>query len=161
PKVGTIASVKQRIEESQRIARISLVDAAQAWSAAIAAIGAPNSEYLGLVIAPQVGLVPIGQDPESKYWEFAHVASGNVPSRAINGVVQVSAGDGIVLMLVPGGTFRMGTPPTEGAVGGALPSPDEKPMTEVKLAPFFIARYETTRAQWQRMSGSEVLHDQR
>jgi hypothetical protein len=42
---------------------------------ATAAIAA-SPKYGGLKLEPQLGLLPIGLDPESGLWEFAHLATG-------------------------------------------------------------------------------------
>jgi formylglycine-generating enzyme required for sulfatase activity len=55
-------------------------------------------------------------------------------------------GDGLALdmILIPGGTFMMGSPDDE-------PEREEKegPQHEVAISPFFMGRYPVTQAQWQ------------
>ena len=51
------------------------------WRDAIAAI-ATSDRYGGITLREHEGLLPIGVDPESKLWEFVHVASG-APGKAI------------------------------------------------------------------------------
>ena len=58
---------------------------------------------------------------------------------------------GIIFVRVPGGTFWMGSPESE---GGRLSS--EGPMHEVTLSPFLIAACEVTQAQWKRVMGSNA-----
>jgi formylglycine-generating enzyme required for sulfatase activity len=53
---------------------------------------------------------------------------------------------GILFVLLPGGTFRMGSPAD---FAGA--ERDERPQHKVTLSPFLIAKYEITRAQWNRV----------
>ena len=50
----------------------------RAWAQALSAI---HAAYPGLDLKPQMGLVPIGPDPESGLWEFAHLQSGAAPER--------------------------------------------------------------------------------
>ena len=57
-------------------------------------------------------------------------------------------------MLVPGGTFVLGSQATDPAAPNHDPrsGPNESAHT-VTLAPFFLARHELTQGQWQRLSG--------
>jgi serine/threonine protein kinase len=75
-------SVARRLEFAQSIADRSVTgpDAQRLWSEAIAAIGA-SPKYDGLTLTPQMGLIPIGPDPDSGFWEFAHLATGEAPVR--------------------------------------------------------------------------------
>ena len=53
-------------------------------------------------------------------------------------------GVGLDMVLIPGGTFLMGSPEDE------LESRDnERPQHEVTIQPFFLGRYTVTQAQWQ------------
>ena len=70
-------------------------------------------KYDGLEIKPQLGLIPIGKDPASGLWEFAHLqttAPGTdpIPKRDQDGQLVVTESMGLVFVLLPGGTFRMG-----------------------------------------------------
>jgi len=55
---------------------------ARAWAAALPEI---RAAYPGLVLSPQMGLVPIGPDPRSKLWEFAHLETGEPAVRGADG----------------------------------------------------------------------------
>ncbi|MBL8858816.1 MAG: SUMF1/EgtB/PvdO family nonheme iron enzyme [Planctomycetes bacterium] len=164
PGLGTIANVARRLEESRRITRASLIEAADAWRTAIAAISDParTPAYRGLVLEPQFGLVPLGADPASGLHEFAHVASGTPAVRDATGRLVLDDATGIVLVLVPAGTFHMGSQgPVPGQPSGPRTDPsaeaNEMPLTPVTLEAFFIARFETTQAQWARLQGDEPL----
>ena len=52
---------------------------------------------------------------------------------------------GIVLVLLPGGTFEMGS--SNGAS-------DERPVHNVTIVPFLISKYEVTQKVWQQVMGS-------
>ncbi|MDQ3818801.1 MAG: bifunctional serine/threonine-protein kinase/formylglycine-generating enzyme family protein [Acidobacteriota bacterium] len=52
----------------------------------------------------------------------------------------------IEMVLVPGGTFTMGSPPDEG------PN-DERPQHSVTLPSFYMSKYEVTQAQYRAMMG--------
>ena len=64
--------------------------------------------YEGLEIEPQIGLVPLGRDPDSGLWEFAHVESGEIPERSSDGKLILREESALVLVLIPGGSFWMG-----------------------------------------------------
>ena len=123
------------------------------WEEALPGI---HDRYPGLELSLQMGLVPIGTDPNSGLWEFWHVASGAEPLRLEDGRLSMREDSGLVLVLLPGGRFWMGaqaTDPTSrnydpGAVEG------EWPVHEVVLSAFFLSKYEMTQGQWLRLSGS-------
>jgi hypothetical protein len=78
---GELVAVTMRLEEAETVSKRTIDDHMAEWDAAIAAIERSDPEtastlYNHLALKPQVGLVPIGIDRESKLWEFAHLASG-------------------------------------------------------------------------------------
>lgn len=93
----------------------------------------------GLDVEPQVGLVPIGRDPISGLWEFAHLTTGALPERDAGGNLDLTEATGVVLVLIPGGSVRMG--------------PHHGRTIEVSLSPYFLSKYEMTQAQWKRLTG--------
>jgi formylglycine-generating enzyme required for sulfatase activity len=124
----------------------------EAWSKALPAL---RAAYPGLAIQPQMGLAPIGPDPDSGLWEFAHLASGEPARRGPDGRVSPREADGLVLVLIPGGTFWMGAQASDRSQHNFDPEAqqDEGPVHEIELSPFFISKYEMTRAQWLRLTG--------
>jgi formylglycine-generating enzyme required for sulfatase activity len=70
-----------------------------------------------------------------------------------------SAKEGLVLVLLPGGTFSMGArrPDAQHPEGSPNVDPDaqldESPVHEVTLTPFFLSKYEVTQGQWERLRG--------
>jgi formylglycine-generating enzyme required for sulfatase activity len=103
-------------------------------------------------------------NPVTKLWEFydlrsAWDGSSDPASIAIpihdpsDGSIEMTAATGIVFVLLPGGTFMMGAQhespdqPNFDSNAQDVEFPDE-----VTLAPFFLARHELTRAQWQRLT---------
>jgi formylglycine-generating enzyme required for sulfatase activity len=121
----------------------------EAWDRAIEDIAArPTYRGLGR-IRPQLGLVPLRRDPNSGLWEFWHVASGACPriDPESNKLI-LTPEDGIVLVLLPGGSFMMGSPPE-----AERRDPNER-WHKVTLSPFFVGKFEVTQAQWKRAMGT-------
>ncbi len=112
--------------------------------------------YGGLRITPQLGLFPVGRDPDSGLWEFSHQLSLNTSKRDPDtGRLLVTNESGVVFVLLPGGTVLIGS---QGANPGAPnydPRADEKGVVlEVTLPPFFMSKYELSQAQWQFATNS-------
>lgn len=114
--------------------------------------------YGGLEIPPQLGLVPLGRDPISGLWEFLHLRTheGDLPERGDGGELALSEGIGIVLVLIPGGRFWMGSQAEDDAARNhdRRHESDESPLHEVELEPFFLSKFEMTQGQWQRFTGT-------
>jgi hypothetical protein len=102
-----LANVVRRHDLASTLVQASVERHAAGWSETMKAIEA-SPKYGGLRIRPQVGLVPLGADPDSGLFEFAHLGSGPVPSRdaATKRLVLPEDGFAVVLVLVPGGTFH-------------------------------------------------------
>ncbi|MEM7204364.1 MAG: bifunctional serine/threonine-protein kinase/formylglycine-generating enzyme family protein [Planctomycetota bacterium] len=116
------------------------------WREARAAIAAAPV-YGGLVLAPQVGLVPLGRHPRTGLWEFGHPESGALPAGPGDGPVDPDAG--IVFVLLPGGTVKLGA-----VDGDAAADDDEFPNARASVAPFLLAKHELTQGQWLRLTGT-------
>jgi len=139
-------------------------DAARRWSEAVASIADPDASpaYGGLRIEPRVGLLPLGRDGRSGLWEFAVAGTGTPPERGLDGRLAVGEDTAVVLVLVPGGAFEMGSrPPGPGHPAGA-PNvdaesyPSEWPVHPVELEPFFLGKHELTQGQWVRLAGDNA-----
>lgn len=133
--------------------------ARERWSAASKSIGdlAECPMYRGLHLRPQEGLLPLGPDPVSGCWEFAHLLTGVPPERGSDGELSLTEESSLVFVLIPGGTFLMGAQ----FDSPQLPNYRLGQQTEfsvgvhtVELTPFFLSKYETTQAQWTRMRRS-------
>jgi formylglycine-generating enzyme required for sulfatase activity len=123
-----------------------------AWEQALPAI---REAYAGLDIPPQMGLRPIGPDPASGLWEFAHLMTGEPAERDGEGRLILTERTGVVLVLVPGGSFWMGASDEPGSRNyDPAAQADEGPLHQVDLSPFFISKYEMTQGQWKRFVGS-------
>jgi len=160
---GLIKNVKQRLNFAQSVYHESIEKYSSEWDQVIASIS--NSDecpiYNGLVIKPQLGLVPIGADPLSGLWEFAHIQTGEIPERDEEGKLFLTEETAIVLVLIPGGSFNMGatkdiddTDSTED-ISNFDPFADsnEMPEHQVTLSPYFLSKYEMTQGQWMRFTG--------
>lgn len=130
------------------------------WQTTIKAIAdlSAHPEYNGLLIEPQLGLIPLGPDPLSGLFEFAHLQTGKVPTRDSTGKLDFNEHSGLVFVLVPGGAFEMGSrlPSEEHPEGTPNVDPygslSEKPVHTVTLKPFFLSKYEMSQEQWKRFT---------
>jgi formylglycine-generating enzyme required for sulfatase activity len=155
---ATVADVTKRLAVATSIGHDTVDAFEKAWDTSIAAV-ADSPKYGGLEIAPQVGLVPLGPDPESGLQEFWMPESGERPVRdEKSGRWAIGEATGLVLVLIPGGTFTMGD--LEAAASAALEkdakryvNQDDLPVNRVTLAPFFLAKYELSQGQWERLGG--------
>ena len=139
--------VRERLSVARSLHRRSIEDEREAWEKARAAIAA-SEVYGHLELEPQLGLVPLREDAASGLWEFWHVASGERPGydrRA--GRYELTPESGLVLVLLPPGTFAMGSPATE--YGRDL----NETLHDVSLEAFFLSKFETTQGQWRRAMG--------
>lgn len=125
---------------------------ADAWERALPAI---HAAYPGIDLRPQLGLVPIGPDIYSHLWEFAHLETGEPAIRGMDGRLQLTESTGIVFVLLPGGTFIMGSQKDDPIASNYDPWSfnDEGPSRPVVVDPFFLSKYEMTQGQWQRLTG--------
>jgi formylglycine-generating enzyme required for sulfatase activity len=151
---GTVATVRIRLEEAETVHERTIENQREEWDRAIAAI-ATHPKYGGLKVTPQIGLVPIGPDPDSTLWEFGHPASGQVPQRGDDGRFPVTDGMSIVLVLLPGGPFTLGAQRSAEHETGYEVADSEGPPHQVILDPFLLSRYELTKAQWKRLSNAD------
>jgi len=102
-----------------------------------------------------MGLRPISPDTESGLWEFAHLMTGVPAERGADGTLVRTEETGVVLVLLPGGTFSMGA--QSGDPTGQNYDPQamgsEGPVHEVELSAYFLSKYELTQGQWLRLTG--------
>ncbi|HEX5054109.1 MAG TPA: bifunctional serine/threonine-protein kinase/formylglycine-generating enzyme family protein [Planctomycetota bacterium] len=170
----TIPAVQERLEAARTLLARSAEPAFQAaWQALQADVARVDSRYHGLAVTAIQGLMPLGVDEHSGLWELHHTASGTPPEwRGVplgRGHVVLdpeSGAEGIVLVLVPGGTFVMGARAATDPADLALPNVDrvavgwEQPLHEVSLAPFLIGKYEVTQGQWYRLMAENPSYHQ-
>jgi serine/threonine protein kinase/formylglycine-generating enzyme required for sulfatase activity len=122
------------------------------WARALPEI---RAAYSGLELSPQVGLLPLGADPDTGLWEFADLQTGSPAARRADGGIALKEDTGIVFVLIPGGTFRMGAQANDprGDNYDPLARGNEAPVHTVTLSPFFLSKYEMTQGQWMRITG--------
>ena len=94
-----VRSLKQRVQSEAGFL--------EPWRRAQSAI-AESEHYNGFEMARRVDFVPLGPDPDSGLWEFAHLASGEVPVRDSEGRLQFDENSGLVFVLIPGGEAWLG-----------------------------------------------------
>ncbi len=135
---------------------VSGSDAVRRWSEVIESIAA-SDKYRGMKspITPQLGLLPIGEDPDSHLWEFAHLQTGEPARRGADGKLVPAEEMGLVLVLIPGGTFHRGAQHRnqKGPNYDLQARFEESPVHEVRLSPYFLSKYEMTQSQWLRCTG--------
>jgi len=148
--------VVKRAEFTRTVREQSLdsPEAKRRWEDAIGSIAA-NPRYGGLKLIPRLGLLPIGEDPDSKLWEFAHLATGEPAGRGPDGKLILKESMGLVFVLIPRGTFRMGAQSADAGASNYDPQArsDESPVHEVELSEFLLSKYEMTQGQWERFAG--------
>jgi formylglycine-generating enzyme required for sulfatase activity len=158
------AAAEHVVNVSANLKKLTLEDARDEWENAIDTICdmTLSPQYGGLRITPQIGLIPIGPDPVSRLWEFGHLPTGVLPLRNSEGKLLTTEEMGVVLILIPGGTFRMGAvrPGNELALGMPNVDPyardEEQPLHSVTLEPFFISKFQMTQGQWLRSTGTNL-----
>ena len=151
--------IRKRSEFVRTIVERSVLgaEATARWAEAIASVSnaVECPRYGGLRINPQLGLLPIGRDPDSDLWEFAHLQTGEPAQRGADGKLNLEEDTGLVFVLLPGGAFTMGAQRQDPAGPNYDPQalPEEDPPHEVTLSPFFLSKYEMTQGQWLRFVG--------
>ena len=146
--------MRRRLEWSERVEEMSVNKHAKLWQKTIEEI--QKDERYALTMEPQIGLVPLGRDPASKLHEFAHLGSGETPSRnAETGALEMTPESGIVLVLLPPGSYGMGSQASD----PDKPNFDknsiqrERPVHRMTLSrPFFLAKFELSKGQWARLA---------
>ncbi|HMQ22770.1 MAG TPA: formylglycine-generating enzyme family protein, partial [Planctomycetota bacterium] len=160
-----VALVNDQLHWAELIRPRSIDDPAEAWRAAAARV-ASDARFAGVVLQPQLGLVPLGPDPSSGLECFAFARSGSLPERSDaqrsdaprsdaprsdDGELRFEATSAIVLVLLPPGEAVVGT--EAGSVVGG--DEDESPQHRVRLDAFFIGKHEVTQAQWMALTLDE------
>jgi len=158
----------RRIGEELASARLAFEgpEAEKRWNCALDSI-ARSPRYAGVTwpqshpLQPQLGLLPIGENPISGLWEFVHLPSGREPARGADGEalrdehgrLSIDSETGIIFILLPGGRV-----PSEDPVPGKN-SWQPEAVTGIDLVPFFLAKHELTQEQWDRLGAKPWTHN--
>ena len=145
-----LPAIKARRAFAITLTEHSIDDHKEKWSSAIQNIK-EHSMYGGLNIEPQLGLIPLHQDPTSGLWEFAHLQSGKVPE-VVDGKYILTPETSIILTLLPASSFWMGANQEGKRNLDPRAKATEGPVHLVEVDPFFISKYEMTQGQWLRMN---------
>jgi len=160
-ETGTLKDVKDRLAFARTVLRESIVLHGDAWDRTIAYVADTQEcpQYDGLVLKPLLGFVPLGRDPDSELFEFAHLQTGDLPERDLEGQLLITEATGLVFVLIPGGTFAMGSMPPSPSKPAGSPNvdphsaPNERPVHSVKVPSFLLSKYEMNQGQWLRATG--------
>jgi len=146
---GAVQRVRDGLRWLRDVERLTVHEPAAAWAAVRSTLASGAEPYRKpMDLPPQMGLLPLGPDPDSGLQEFALLRSGSAPTRDGQGRLLSTPDSAIVLVLLPGGTVTMGTARVR--IGSdALAFPAHR----VSLEPFFLAKFETTQRQWRRLGG--------
>ncbi len=127
PVLATTVARLERLKDRRDKVRAKQYsgDLTQQWNRASDEI-ARSPHYGGLKLVQQAELAPIGPDPRSGLWLFAHFTSGTEPKRQANGQLATDQSGCIVFVLIPAA-----------------------PLDE----PFFLSIHLATRQQVQSLSG--------
>ncbi len=150
--------LRARITATATYHRRSIVGAADRWREATGAV-ADDPRFAGLQLPPRCDLLPLRTDPVSGLWEFVHLPSGatdrEAPTVGVDGRYELTDDTGIIVVLLPGGSFTMGAQKDDrdGPNYDTDALATESPLREVPLQPFYCGKYELTEAQLLRLAG--------
>ncbi len=167
-----VAEVERSIPFAEGLGELMETRDRTLWEEARAAIrkadGTVASELYAspaIDLQPQVGLVPLGMNPETKLWEFLDLRSGWIPATEMHpGEIPVpsitsppQSFEGIRFVLIPGGMTVLGSQ----SDNQNRPNYDHKAqsahdrVTTVALEPYFLSKYELTQGQWARLTDGD------
>ena len=159
---GATARVQRRVDGALNLQSRMLGLDADAWILARTELAA-DPRFASIELQPQAGLVPLGADPDSGLQEFYHWESSaiaRVPQRDAAGVLDLHEASGQIFVLLPGGEFMMGAQNQDDAKPNfdTLAAAAELPVHSLRLDPFFLSKFEATKAQWFRLGGARVSY---
>ena len=159
-ETGPLKDVQERLAFARTVEQKSIHDHREAWDRVVRSLANPgaSSRYHALTLKPIVGLMPLGPDPDSGLEEFAHLQAGRVPERGPDGRLVYGEACGLVFVLIPGNTYRMGARRSDEKHPPGTPNvdpdcdPKEGPVHVVTVQPFFLSKFEMTQGQWLRFT---------
>lgn len=149
--------LERSLDRARNLERLTVQNYRDRWDEARERIR--RSQLYGrLEIDPQVGLVPLGPNAFG-YEEFWHYLSGDAPRPRAVGASRwtLDEGTGIVLVLLPSASYRMGSErpsllyPLGSANRDLQAMPEEGPIHRVEIDAYFVSKYELTQGQWRRL----------
>jgi formylglycine-generating enzyme required for sulfatase activity len=157
-----VADVEARLAFAQTVKARTVIQEEERWRTCIDDV-LSDPRFQGIALSPQVGLIPLGKDADSTLWEFWMPETGAEPGWSgtmLSGKTRVDADSSVVFVLIPGGTFTMGSqrsdpdaPNYDDATVG-----QEGPAHQVQLTPFLFGKYEITQGVWVRTLGANPAH---
>jgi serine/threonine protein kinase/formylglycine-generating enzyme required for sulfatase activity len=164
---GPLERVRERLSFLREVAKPAAAAHEAAWQAAADAIQRSDGEsasaaYRGVRLPRLSGLVPLGANPATRLFEFldlrSHAREAPLPVRDAGGALRCGADTGIVFVLLPGGTVRLGARRGDpGMTQNDEEAEDDELRGELAtLDEFLLARTELTAGQWARLSGQPL-----
>ncbi|QDU65726.1 bifunctional serine/threonine-protein kinase/formylglycine-generating enzyme family protein [Engelhardtia mirabilis] len=144
---GELARARERLQWIEALERTTIDSEAAAWERAAADLRA-DPRFAGVELEPQIGLIPLGVDPDGGLPAFLVARSGAAPTRAVDGRFEVRAETGCVLLLLPGGPATFGVDPAVDALAYGA----ESPRRTDDLDPYFIGKWELSQRQWELLA---------
>ena len=163
---GAPGSVEHRLAWAKVVKKRTIDEHEESWARTIQLIQ-DDKKYGNLKLEPQVGLIPLGRNPQSKLFEFyfprsAELAGPNAPidlpyRDPETGAYDIAPDTGIIFVLIPGGEVTLGSERMDQASPFYDPYAElnETPLVRSNLAAFFLSKYELTQAQMMRLGSCE------
>ena len=153
---GLVSEIETRRELATTLEARSVGAYDGAWREALAGLKA-RPHYGGLSLAPQIGLVPLGFDPQSDLLEVAVLDTGEIPARDVAGALQIEQDMAVVLVLLPAGPAVLGAQDEDPSAPNYDPdamrgADDPMPPISADFEPFFLSKFELTQNQWARLT---------
>ncbi len=108
--------------------------------------GRRTSLVVAIAVVATLLLIGFGLRREMRAWYVLFTEFERLPNNEQGYSEYRHVQTGIVFVLVPGGSFSMGSPETETGR-----EDNEGPVHKVRLSPYLISKYEVTQEQWKRI----------
>ncbi len=163
-ETGMLSDTRRRLDWASKVEGLTVDADRDAWSAVTERLRGRKG-FEDLELTPQVGLVPLGPDPDSGCEEFAYrLPGGEIPVRSTAGRgFEMHSRSCPVFVLVPGGEVTVGSQSDDEHAERYDPDRqnEEFELRRVTLRPFFASKYEFTHGQWELLTHTDkaaVLH---
>ncbi len=159
----SLAAIEERLSFSLSIADRTTLDPepARLWDKVLADLR--DDVRFEEIKTPVVGLVPLDKNPRTGLWEFWHVATGDRPKPRVDvspgaNRWDIGASTGMVMVLIPSGSYLMGCQLTDSDKPNYDPYPNRSdlPVSERSVSAMLVSKYEMTQAQWLYITGNRV-----